>query len=178
MKTKIAIRLLYVSFVLVFIFFGNSIFAQDSDLKLMPKNGIHINLLGDISLVSVNYERLFFIGSSSFLSGKLGIGFNEEVHFCLFSACPPTPHEYITYPFHITGNFGYGRHFFEVGIGATIMDGNITNSYLIYPIFGYRFLPLNSNRVYFRAYAQVPINGLDTEGIVFVPIGVSLGVSF
>jgi len=79
-----------------------------------PKNNISLNLLGDASIISVNYERIFVINSSFFVTGKVGFGYNKEFLFCLFGSCN-TPDRFFTIPHHITGNLGKGRHFFEFG---------------------------------------------------------------
>ncbi|MGB4204332.1 MAG: hypothetical protein WBJ84_01800 [Bacteroidales bacterium] len=102
------------------------------------------------------------------------MGYNEE--FQVFFG--PPPEKYATIPHHITGNLGKGRHFFEFGIGGTIISGNTTQPYILYPIVGYRFLPLTSDKFNFRVFGQIPFTGLETDDIIFIPLGLSLGVSF
>jgi len=92
-------------------------------------------------------------------------------------SCPP-PDKYLTLPHHITGNLGRGKHFLEFELGGTIIYGNTNQNYLIYPIFGYRLHPLNSNKVNFRLFGNIPFSGLNTEDILFSPFGLSLGISF
>lgn len=158
---------------------GIVLFAQNpgEPLDSRPLNGIYLNLLGDASLISVNYERIVFVSPAFALSGKLGLGYNKEFKLCLFGVCPPAD-EYATIPHHITVNFGKGRHFFEFGLGGTLISGNKSQPYLLYPIFGYRILPLSSNKTNFRLFAQIPFQRLEKPGILFSPIGLSLGVSF
>jgi hypothetical protein len=142
-----------------------------------PLNSIYINLLGDASLLSMNYERNFLISNSFLISGKLGLGYNEEFQLCIFGPCSP-PDNYITIPHHITGNVGKGRHFLEFGLGGTLINGNTSQTYLLYPIIGYKLLPLKPNKLNFRIFGQIPFSGLVTEDILFIPVGISIGISF
>lgn len=142
-----------------------------------PLNSIYLNLLGDASLISVNYERQFLVRPNLLISSKLGLGFNNEFQLCLFGGCPP-PEKYVTIPHNITGNLGKGRHFLEFGIGGTIISGNTRKPYILYPIVGYRFLPLKSKKLIFRVFGQFPFTGDDDIDIFFIPLGVSFGISF
>lgn len=152
--------------------------AQDKPDPIgdIPESNINLNLLGDASLISINYERLFFVNSTSFLTGKIGVGYNEEFQLCIWGPCSPSE-KYLTIPHHITGNLGSGRRFIEFGLGGTIISGNTNQNYLLYPIVGYRQLLLESNTVNFRIFGSIPFSGLDTEDILFVPIGLSVGIS-
>ena len=170
--------------ILIFILLsiGIVLFAHDpietiDAIDSRPLNSVYINLFGDASIISFNYERLFLLSPTFILSSKLGLGFNEEFKICLFGPCPPEE-KYLTIPHHLTGNVGKGRHFFEFGLGGTIISGNTTQPYLFYPIIGYRILPLKSNKINFRVFGQIPFSGLETDDIVFIPFGLSLGISF
>jgi hypothetical protein len=134
--------------------------------------------LGDASLFSINYERQFLVSSTIILSSKFGLGYNEEFKLCIIGPCSSSPEKYLTIPHHITGNFGKGKYFFEFGLGGTIINGNTNQPYLLYPIVGFRTLPLMSNKFNFRIFGQIPFSGLETEDIIFIPFGVSLGISF
>ena len=123
-------------------------FAQNSEqyIEKRPLNSFSINLLGDASIFSINYERQFFIGSIFILTGKLGLGFSEEPHLCSSEElCLPSI-DYLTIPHHITGNLGKGNYFFEFGIGGTSITGHEMQFYVFYPIVGFRVLPLNSGK--------------------------------
>jgi hypothetical protein len=169
------------TFILIFILLSARVvlFAQETIISYdsRPLNSIYINLLGDASIISINYDKQFLISSNFILSGKLGLGYNEEFQICLEGSCP-SPDKYLTIPHHITGNIGKDRHFFEFGLGGTIISGNTPQKYLLYPIVGYRILPLQSKKVNFRIFGQIPFSGLETKDILFVPFGLSLGVSF
>ena len=155
---------------------------QEEIINTRPLNSISLNLLGDASIVSLNYERQFLISPSFILTSKLGSGYNEEnqLSICFSGSCPPSPspERYFTIPHHITGNLGKGRHFFEFGLGGTFILGNTTQPYLLYPIVGYRILPLQSDKINFRVFSLIPFSGLYTDDIVFIPLGLNLGISF
>ncbi len=132
--------------------------------------------MGDASLISLNYERQFVISPTFILTGKLGLGYNEEFMICIFGSC--IQDTYLTIPHHITCNFGTERSFFEIGLGGTIVSGYKTQFYLLYPMIGYRFLPLKSEKISFRIYVQFPFSDLDTTHILFIPVGLNFGISF
>ena len=93
----------------------------------------------------------------------------------LFSS--DTPEKYLTFPHHITVNLGKGESFLEFGLGGTIINGNTSNNYLLYPIIGYRTQSLRSNVLNFRIFCMVYNfwNLGDDEDVIFFPIGMSLG---
>jgi hypothetical protein len=139
-----------------------------------PRNNIYVNLLGDASIMSINYERLFLINPCFFLAGKFGLGYNEKFQLSFFGKSTTSPEPYITIPFHITSNFGKGRHFFEFGLGGTIINKNDC----LYPILGYRFQPIKSGDISFRIFGSIPFSGNEPNNIFFIPFGLSVGVSF
>ena len=155
---------------------GTVLFAQNKidTAEIRPKNNINLSLLVDASIISLNYERLFLITPGFFTTGKVGLGYNEEFKLCPGTCSPPN--KYITIPHHITGNLGKGRHFFEFGLGGTIIIGITNQHYLLYPIIGYRIQPLNSDKAYFRIFGSIFIN--EAEDILYVPVGISIGGSF
>ena len=165
---------------IVFLIIGTVLFAQNNDdsSATRPVNSVNLNLLGDASLISINYERIFLIDPIFILTSKIGLGYNEEFKICLNlfgpSDCSP-PDKYITIPHHITGNLGKGQHFFEFGLGGTIITGYATHFHF-YPIFGYRFLPLKSNKINFRIFGQILLLG--ECNILYIPFGLNIGISF
>ena len=54
--------------------------AQDEKdlMNTRPKNNINLNLFGDLTTYSINYERQFFLSPEFALSGKVGFGYVEE----------------------------------------------------------------------------------------------------
>ena len=157
------------------------LFAQHPcfEVRLRPKDNINLNILGDASILSVNYERLLFISRYTFLSGSLGIGYNEIVDFRFWRWKEgPDNKEYMTIPFHLTGNIGMRSAFFEIGMGGTIITTDVKQKYRLYPIYGFRLQPLRSNNVSLRIFGSYPYNVHQEEYGVFVPFGVSIGYSF
>jgi len=143
-----------------------------------PLNNINLNLLGDAGGYSIMYERLIPISPNFFLTGKLGVGRATEFQMCLFGPCDlPPPDKYTIIPLQLTGNIGGGRHFFEFGFGYSFIEGNTYPDYIFYPTAGYRLQPLKSGKVSFRIYASFP-TGVYPYDFLYVPVGISLGISF
>ena len=88
----------------------------------------------------------------------------------------------MTIPHHVTANLGTSKSFFEFGIGGTMLVGETKVPYIFYPILGYRFLPLYSNKLNFRIYFQPPVQFADgPTGHPEIPLvigGMSVGFSF
>jgi len=156
---------------------GIFLFAQNKrdTTNIRPLNNFNLNILGEASIISINYERLFLINSRFFLTGQLGIGYNEEFQLNLFGGPPPEKYRIISH--HITGNLGKRRHFLEFGLGGAIITGNTNKHYLLGPIVGYRLQPLKSNRINLRIFGSIPVIGFETD-IMYIPFGLSLGVCF
>ena len=157
-------------------------FAQEPNETSRPLNNVYVNLFGDASLISINYERLYFVSGKVFLAGKLGLGTNDESD--LTSSVDSDEYEGLTtIPHHITANFGRKRSLFEFGLGGTIITGNIPNHYFLYSIIGYRLHPLKSKKMNFRIYSHIPISKIEwvwffpNPGFVYSPIGLSAGIS-
>ena len=170
---KMLLSLLLI-FVQIFMYAQN----KSDSLLLRPLNNINVNIFGDASFMSINYERILLINSNFVLVNKLGLGFNKEFHLCFNEPCHFMPKKYLTIPLHVTGNFGTKKHFFEIGIGGAVIIGNTEQNYLIYPIIGYRLSPLNKEKVIFRVFVEIPFSGLETDDFLFIPLGFSFGKSF
>ncbi|MHC1706677.1 MAG: hypothetical protein AB9842_04035 [Bacteroidales bacterium] len=151
-----------------------------------PANNINLNTLGaNLTIISINYERLFLKKSGSFLSASMGVGYNQEVD--IFE--PGYKPSYLTFPLHITMNLGKRKKFFEVGMGGTVFFGDelpdnrneVVQHFFWYPIVGYRLQPLQSNRLNFRVYGSFPpsfiLNDWETFTFWWFPVGVSLGIT-
>jgi len=161
------------------LFLGTTLLAQpprdSSDITPYTVSSMNINLLGDASLISLHYEGRKFVRSAVFITGKVGLGFNEEFRLCLFGPCSP-PQRYLTIPHHVTANFGGSKHYFELGMGGTIISGS-DRGYFLYPIIGYRRQPLAGKKVSFRVFGQLPVVHPNNNNILFSPVGISLGVN-
>jgi len=176
---------------LIFFCFGIEINAQENSISQIgevqsvvnrPLNNISLNLLGDASILSINYEKQYLVRKSFILTTKFGLGYNQEFRLCVFGPCSSPAENYVTIPHHFTANFGKKRSFFEFGLGGTLLFyGETSVPYIFYPIIGYRFLPLKSNNLNFRLYFLPPIQFDDPFGhpeIILVPVGASIGISF
>ena len=171
-------------------FFGIEIKAQEKSIfqieKIQsvddrPLNNISLSFLGDASKVSINYEKQFLVAESFILTTKFGLGYNHEFRICLFGPCSSPLKYYLTIPHHFTANLGKRRSFFEFGLGGTRLYGETNDPYILYPIIGYRFLPLQSNKINFRLYFLTPPfedGPLGHPDIYFYIVGGSLGISF
>ncbi len=161
-----------VFFVILFFLSLISANGEQSHPDEIPKNYIYFNLLGDASITSFSYERLLLISPGLKLAGKSGIGLNQELNIMGGSA-----NLFATIPHHITSNFGKSKHHLEIGLGGTAIFGKTNEPYLLYPIVGYRFMPLRENKINFRIYVSYPFSGLETDVIFFIPLGLSIGIN-
>jgi hypothetical protein len=153
--------------------------SQENNLEIKrPMNAIGVSVFGDASIISANYERLFYVDTNIVLTGKVGIGFNEEFQLCVFGPCSNPPDRYITMPHHFTANFGKNRHYLELGLGGTPFFQGAFEAYVLYSIIGYRFIPKKRNGLSFRIHFDIPLTGLKKLDIVFVPGGINPGFSF
>lgn len=161
--------------IMVCLFSGTGLLAQNKDEPVgsRPFHDININLAGDASIISINYERSFFICPAFFVAGNIGLGYNEE--FKIFRTYS-TPEEYVTISHYLTGNIGKRRSCLELGIGGTFISGSTDQYYILYPVVGYRLQPLKSGRLNFRANFQFPLK--EIEDVFFSPLGLSLGICF
>jgi hypothetical protein len=146
-----------------------------------PLNGFVVNLLGNGSNVSLNYERLFRINDYVFLSGSLGAGFGRQLsnRDPVQDTITTVRQGYLAIPAMITFNGGKGRHFVEAGIGSTAAIGNVYPHLLYFLTAGYRLQPLRSGNLSLRIYGNLLLNNNeDFRNLYFVPFGASIGVAF
>ena len=154
--------------------FSTYLIAQDQRLNdvLKPKNSLNINLLGDASFASINFEHFFIAKERFVLTGKAGIGYNKKTSSCVSEPCIPAQ-TYLTIPHHITANFGKEGKFLEFGLGGTVI--NTSQRYILFPLIGYRFLPLKSSRVNYRIYFYIPL--YNVEDVPVSPVGLNIGAT-
>lgn len=152
---------------------------QPSDLSERPKNNIFINILGDASVASLNYERLFFIEPENFfIAAGAGVGLNYFVTIHNDNGSSYTSEKYVIFPHHVTANIGKGRHFFEFGLGGAFLSGPRSQPYLPSLLAGYRIQPWNKNKLHFRVFGSYPLEALEKFEILYIPVGLSIGWSF
>lgn len=138
-----------------------------------PTNSFYLSISGEGSFVSANYEKLLLLNSTSFITGRIGVGYAGNM-----LSENNSPHEnYLTIPHHITANIGKKKHFFEFGLSGTFITENIEKRYFMGPLLGYRFQPLNSNKLNFRVFGSLPFTAYYAE-ILYIPIGASVGFCF
>jgi hypothetical protein len=170
---KIIVGLLF--FMLVHV----STFAQDTDQlpKLRSDFIISANFGGDASIMSLGFEKLFFLKSGPVLAGKIGFGFNQE--FQLFTSEDPT--NFFTLPHSFSVNLGNGkRSYGEMGIGGSWLTDNTQHYYFVYPMIGFRYHPFKNPGFSFKAWAFWPFGQMDKveETDVWIsPLGLSFGVA-
>lgn len=140
-----------------------------------PLQSISLNILGDASIVSLNFESLFLVKEKSFFTGKIGIGYNVVISTQFFI---PIMTPLATIPHHITYNYGRQKHFLELGAGGTLFMHGGTGNYIAYPIIGYRLQPLEASRWNFRIYGQFPLIDFTEKDVVAYPFGLSAGFCF
>lgn len=166
----------------ILLFSSNTIAQEKVINSILPKNAINFNVLGDLSIVSVSYERAIWLDSDNFLTSKLGIGYNDNKKFSLDLIGPPRTivlERYFTIPYHITACFGNGKHFLELGAGGTYLKGDRLADNFVYPIFGYRLMGHKTSNGSLRIYLNIPIyKGLWDVKFRFYPFGLNLGIIF
>ncbi|MEI6089036.1 MAG: hypothetical protein WCR42_01150 [bacterium] len=164
---------------IIFAISSTQLFAQKNldSTTIRPLNSFSINMFGSASISYLGFEGLFMNRPDFFFSGKVGFGLNQEFKICVWGTCDK-PDVYFTIPHHVTANFGKGKHFIEMGVGGTIIEGNITQHYQVYPILGYRFQPLKPKKLNFRIFGCYPLIPMHEKNILFIPIGISVGYCF
>ncbi len=153
------------------VFFG---YAQEGDQEPenSPLQSVAFNILGEASGLSLNYERFFVLNDKMLLSAKIGMGVVHEFELCIFGNCSPL-RTFLTVPHHVTLNLGKRRHFFEIGMGGTLLG----SYYILYPVAGWKIIPEHPGGFYFRLFTELPIHWSDGARVIFWPIGISLGVT-
>ena len=154
------------------------LFSQErvDSLGFILKNSIGISVLGDASILSVYYERAFPVSSSLVITSKLGVGYDKEFQLCLFGPCDSHPEVFLTLPHHLIAVLDTKRHFFELGMGGTLNGAHVGPGYLVYPILGYRSVPIRNGRPIFRIYVH-PAGKYSYEDILFIPIGAAIATN-
>jgi len=143
-----------------------------------PLNNMAVNICGDASILSLHYERLLFLNPNLFIAGKLGIGLDETTIRYLFGYMSPPENYFITMPHHLTLNLGKKRHFFELGLGGSLIWEGSNRNYCLYPVTGFRLQPMKMNNLNIRFYGVFPFSGNEDIKGHFTPLGLSLGICF
>ena len=89
--------------------------AQANQGPERPGFIISAGLSDGVSLISLDFEKLFFLMPDGMLAAGVGFGYNEE--FSFFSSGSPT--RYFVLPHHVSVNLGKKRSFVELGVGLS-----------------------------------------------------------
>lgn len=163
---------------------SNLLAQQKSDsIGLIQSSNIYATALGDISYLSLNFEKRYVINSYIFATGKIGLGLTKEfhLHFNFWGSGSNYNYPdqyYLTLPHHVSLNFGYRRSFFEIGMGGVFVplsSYSYYEAYYLYPFVGYRYQPLHFNKLLFRIFVSYPLKGVFGDNFIFIPVGLSLG---
>ena len=127
---------------------------------------------GNVSIISLDLEKLIYLKPFLVLGGGIGMGITGT--FTPFNEEPDQA--YFTLPVHLTGNFGKGRSFAEMGFGGTLLAGGGETYYPVYPMLGYRLLPLQNRKFSFRAWFYYPF-GQELPDVLTGGFGASFGIS-
>lgn len=141
-----------------------------------PLNNIGLNI-GEGSAIALIYERIKDLDGKSFLAGKIGIGYNEEFKICVFGPCS-SPNQFTIIPTSLSANLGNSKNYLELGLGHIYVSGKTNRPSVFYILGGYRFQPLDRNKFNFRVYFSIPFSGYDNLELLFLPIGISVGLCF
>jgi|PlaIllAssembly_1097288.scaffolds.fasta_scaffold762684_1 hypothetical protein len=142
------------------------------------QNNVHITGFGDASIISANYERLVLSYRKFFMGVNLGLGYSQSY------GLPHASTALLSMPMHVTGNLGAKSHYFEFGFGGTMLfyaDEKKPKywDFCMYPMIGYRFQPLKTNKFTLRVFSGYPITDeWDKENYWFFPLGLSIGFCF
>lgn len=160
------------------VIFFNSMKAQEpeNNKRTRPKNNVSLNVLGDVTLISGNYERIIPIAPQIMIIGKIGLGYNENILRWLDKFIPAN--RYFTISGHLTANFGKERLFLEFGAGNTYLTRDGRNINVIYPVIGFRMLPTEPDRISFRIFFYLPRTVLGISEFTATPLGFNFGYSF
>ena len=153
--------------------------AQNAEYipSIRPGNNVNLNLFGDASIISINYERLFLNTGTFFLTGKLGIGYSESMKL------PNGNTSLLSTPMHISANVNVskGIHFIEFGLGNTLLFyANFKYwDYSLYTLIVYRLQTLRQGRITVRIFISYPLTGkIDFNDYWFSPVGLNVGYTF
>lgn len=137
--------------------------------------------------LSLNMERTFFIRDNLILAGGLGLGLdfrNLLVPANWLDSGSEDPlllgDRLLLIPHHLTAGFSIDskrKLFIETGMGGSRIFNSPDRKYILYPLAGLRYQPLQRNRMMFRIYGAFPLQNLQDTGLAFNHLGLSFGWS-
>ncbi len=151
------------------LFLFTSLYSQDKDeqsINNRPKNGFLLNVGGtDIIGFSLQYEYNHFLSNNAFLSFGTGVSKSKEIF---------SNDDIYGVPYHATINYGKKRLFGEFGLTGNFYYFRDIEAYPLQLHIGFRFYPLNKNKIYFKIYG---ITFFNNEEALILP-GIHLGFAF
>lgn len=166
---------------LILISIVDVLYSQDpiDSTMFRQKNEIYVSLLGEASIYSINYEKIFINDENVFTGAKIGIGYNESIELCLFGPCNSKQEYFITVPHGISINYGSEKNYFELGLDGVLLINDSRKDYLPFISIGYRYQPKVKNKLMFKIFANIPTtSGNSKENIWIIPAGIALGCGF
>ncbi len=137
--------------------------------------------------LSLNMERTFFIRDNLMLAGSLGLGLdfrNILVPVNWLDSGSEDPlllgDRLLLIPHHIMAGISIDRKrklFIESGLAGSRIFNSADRKYILYPLAGLRYQPLERNRMMFRIYGAFPTSNLKQTGLAFNHLGFSFGWS-
>jgi len=137
--------------------------------------------------LSLNMERTSFIRDNLMLAGGLGLGLdfrNILVPTNWLDSGSEDPlllgDRLLLIPHHITAGISIDNKrklFIEAGLGGSRIFNSPDRKYILYPLAGLRYQPLERNRMMFRIYGAFPLQSLKETGLAFNHLGLSFGWS-
>ncbi len=156
-----------------FFIFSLSLWSQTDSF---PKNGLGLNL-GSGVIGSFDYERIVSSKNHrALLALSLGAGIGMDRIYTGFLGTSEQKKILFASPHRLTLNVGNGNHFFEAGIGGLVSVLESETNYMVYPVVGYRFM--GQNKSFFKFYLSYPMMGVQPNGLLFIPIGITIGQLF
>jgi hypothetical protein len=113
--------------IIFFLFMGLSIFAQEYNIQ--PKHGIEAQFGANSPVISLKYQRFFWLNSQQHFTASAGVGLFYGVNFSQ----------------DLTYSIGDGRNFWEIGVlglysNISLYDYRKDYHYLILPMTGYKYI--------------------------------------
>jgi hypothetical protein len=147
----------------------------------------HPNSLKPYLPISINIERVVFLGDNFLLTGGLGIGIEVQNPLGKYIWLDPGSEDplllgdrLLLLPHHITAGISINRKknlFIESGLGRTKIINSPNWNSMVYTLAAVRFHPHERNRMMFRIYGALPLHDLKNTGISFRYLGFSFGWS-
>ncbi|MFH0867580.1 MAG: hypothetical protein V1904_15425 [Bacteroidota bacterium] len=167
--------------ILFYLLLANAIFGQDHDSiqKInSSRNTIYLELFGNASLYTINYDRILFDFKKTKTTGRIGLCYMPKSS--KFSAFTDKS---IVLPLEINQLFGRKNDFFELGLSTTFFFvQHEYTSIMLFPKIGFRHQKRNGG--FFHKVSYAPLisifeNPSQDYGIFFPPmIGISIGYTF